>query len=595
MKKQAFLIALIVYGYVATAQYGHRTYNVDTVSTEQFNDGFITDILTSGGQPIYAGAGFANMPNTAGAVTTRSRFNRIDYNGNQLSGNVYYLFNAGPEVQSRSNSVCERGTTGYLLSGTAFNSSTTGDVLLLNANTSGALTSARRVDMAGIDEAFSTRKSTNLTNRYYTVGSSITTAGSVSQAFIMKHNETGSTIDWVRKFNLQCSGVNRLAEAVAVIDDPTSGNVVVIGNINFNGLAGGCQQAFIARFTSAGVLTWLRIINSTSMANIQLQNIRATDSPQQYVITGSAIASSPAGKRQVLLMRVNTSNAAGPSTVFARLIRSNGPTPNYPVQNQIGYDVACRKDSIGNISYYIAGSTQYTTGTSTDGLLIRTNATGTPVNMYEYFGNGSEALYALDINQTIANGRGIAAFGAFDSRSTSATIRRKSWLAKTYFNLVSGCNSLLDTGIVSTPSVTYASFSPVISTTYTTNTLTYQSGSTTNQIVCWSTIIGGGSNLREMGDETTAVTSENATLKALAFPNPITGNELNLEIESEDEEIAELIILDLSGRMVQSSSIDLLTGTNRSLIDASDLRQGAYMLRITTESGKSQTIRFIRN
>lgn len=593
MKKQSLLFVLMCCSAMAFAQYGHRTYNADTVSTEQFNDGFITDVLTSGGLPIYAAGGFVSTPNALGVTTTRSRFNRMAYDGTQLSGNIYFLFNGGPEVQSRTNSVCERGTTGYLLSGSSFNSTSTGDVLLMNANTSGGLTSARRLDFGGIDEAFSTRKSLNNTTRYYTCGSSITTAGSVSQAFVMKHNETGATVDWVRRFNLQCSGVNRLAEAVAVIDDSITGNVVVIGNISFNGIAGGCQQGFIARFTSAGVLTWLRILNSTSMSSIQLQNIRATDTPQQYVIVGSAISSTLAGRRQVLFMRVNTSNAAGPSNVFTRLIRSNGPTPNFPVNNQIGYDVVYRKDSQGIISYYISGSTQYTTGTSTDGLLIRTNQLGNPVNLREYFANGSEVLYAIDMNQTVAAGRGLAAFGALDSRSTSALTRRKSWLAKTYFNLVSGCNEFVDSGLVSTPAVTYTAFTPQFATNFTPSTLTFQSGTTTNQVVCWNTTVAGGSILREMNEEATS--SLAGTLKAVAYPNPVTGSELSLNIESNVPESAEVVISDLSGRLVSQHVIDLFEGQNNAMINVSDLKQGAYLIRIVSSSGQSQVIRFIRN
>lgn len=593
MKKHLLFLLFLCLTVAAYAQYGHRTYNADTISTEQFNDGFITDVLTSGGLPIYAAGGFITTPGSTGALITRSRFNRMAYAGGQLSGNIYYLFKSGPEVQSRTNSVCERGSAGYLMSGTGFTSSTAGNVLFLNANTTGALTAARTVDLTGFDEAFSTRRSLNTTNRYYTCGSSITTAGSVSEAFLMKHNETGATVDWVRRFNLQCNGVNRLAEAVAVIDDASTGNVVIIGNISFSGITGGCQQAFIARFTAAGALTWLQILNSTSLSSIQLQNIRATDSPESYVIVGSAISSSLPGRRQVLFIRVNTSSAAMPTNSFVRLIRTNGPTPNFPVQHQIGYDVVSRKDSLGAISYYIAGSTQYSTGTSTDGLLIRTNSSGNPVNTREYFGDGSEVFYAIDLNQTVAGGRGLAAFGAYDSRSTSTLTRRKSWLAKTYFNLVSGCKELVDSGLVTTPGITYAAFTPQLLTTFTRDSLTYQSGTTTNQIVCWNTVIAGGSILREMNHESTSAGTA-GTLKAQAYPNPVTGAEITLQMNSEQAEIAEVVLTDLSGRFINRYTVDLAEGENAAAIQVADLKQGAYLIRIVTASGQTQVIRFIR-
>ena len=198
------------------------------------------------------------------------------------------------------------------------------------------------------------------------------------------------------------------------------------------------------------------------------------------------------------------------------------------------------------------------------------------------------------MNQTVAAGRGLAAFGAFDSRSTSSLARRKSWLAKTYFNLVSGCNELVDSGLVSTPSVTYTTFTPQFATSFTPSTLTFQSGTTTNQVVCWNTTVAGGSLLRGMNDEPETTSIVNS-LNAKVYPNPITGNELTMEVISEFSESAEIILTDISGRLITNEDIELYEGQNNTILDVSGLIQGTYLIRIATASGQMQIIRFVKN
>lgn len=590
MKKQLlFLSFLMLLNLGTQAQYGHRVYNVDTTSNEQFNDGLITDAILSGGAPVYAGGGFSISQTTTGAPYVRSRFTTVNFSGTQLSGTRYFVFSGGSELQNRVNGVAENGTSGYVLSGTAFSSSTSGNVMIMGVNTAGVPSSVRSIDMNAFDESFCTRRSNNNTTRFYTCGSSTPTALTSSQVFLMKHNASASTIDWVRRFNLPCGNVNAFAEAVSVVDDAASGSVVIVGNFRLP--ASGCQQAFIAKFSSAGVLSWLRILSSQSMTNIELQSIRPTNTNQEYIITGSAISTALPGRKQVLLMRVGTSGA-NPVTVFSRLIYSNGPTPNFPVQNQTGFDVVTRRDSLNVISYYVTGVTQLTSG-KTDGFLLRTNNVGLPVFMREYFGSGDEALFAIDMVESTAR-KGLASFGTFDANNTSTFIRKKSWLAKTYFNLVAGCNEFVDSPLVSSPAIIYNVFSPVIQTTFTNTALTVQTGTTTGQSICWNITLAAGSNARLQIPSESAVDGAVNNVDLVVYPNPVIGDELNLSLTASLSEEASITIMDVTGKVFLLDRIELNEGENHSMLQVNDLPSGIYLLNIVTESNHRQSIRFVK-
>lgn len=591
MKKTFIALLLLLLHYSGFSQYGHRTHFIDSLSNEQFNDGLITDAITSGGLPVYAAAGSVNF--TVPSFITRSRFNTSSFTGSQLNSRCYFLFSGTTELQSRLNSICERGTSGYAMSGCAFSSNTAGDVLLMNVGTTGVAGSVRRIDLGGFDEATCTRPSLNNTTRYYTCGSSIATGANTSQVFLMKHNQDGSTIDWVRKFNLPCSGVNGVAQAVAILDDAASGSVVLVGNVVQTSATGAqCVQPFIAKFSSTGALTWLRFINSTSINNISLQNIRPTNTAQEYVIVGSAISSTLANRRQVLFLRVNTSGAA-PTNVLTRLIRSNGPTPNYPVQNQNGFDVVTRVDSLNSVSYYISGGTQLSGG-STDGLLIRLSNTSSPVFLRHYTGSGNENLYAIDRVENTVSGRGIAAFGVFGVGATSASLRNRSWLAKTYFNLVSGCNEVIDSPLSTVPSITYTAFTPTITNTFSTNTIVAQTSSGSQQTVCWATTISAGSNAR-ISDEQSISLSGNSIEGITVFPNPVIGSELTFRLISAQDQITHIQLSDVSGKIYADESLNLQSGENMGTVPVSDLPQGIYIVRFIAADGTSKSIRFVRN
>jgi len=588
MKKIIFLLLLTIAGLSASAQYGHRTYYVDSLTNEWFNDGLITDQFLAGGLPVYVACGKAKS--IVANATERSRFMRARFNGTTQQNRMYYVFKNGLELPSRLNSICEAGNS-FVMSGTTTSSNAStpgsGDVLVLKTSASGIPSSLWKADLGGgFDEALCTRRSKYKPANYFTCGYSSTP--NVSSAFLMKHNSTLSTIAWVRKFNIPCGSLTvGNAEATSVIDDGTTGSVVVIGNIKTNVAPVNCQSAFIAKFSAGGVLQWFRTLGAINSSAISLQSIRESDVNGEYMITGSV--GTPASGERVLLMRVNTSGAA-PVIVFARAILSPGPTPNFPVASQGGFDVVTRKDS-NTVEYYVSGVTNYTFGQS-DGMLLKTNGAGIPLALRLYTGSLNEAFYAIDqTNQFGTPGNGIAAFGRYDnSFAAGVAPASRSWLAKSYFNLVTGCNEIADNPTSITLSINFTAFTPSFNTTFTKDSLQVQYGNALTNVKCWATTVAGGSNLRAGAAGSAAVDD----LSVSVYPNPVTGNSLNLRLVAEQEEVVSVRIFDAMGRLLDEQSMLVQEGENEAVIDVAEVPSGMCVIRVQNASGKTQVLRIVK-
>jgi len=94
----------------------------------------------------------------------------------------------------------------------------------------------------------------------------------------------------------------------------------------------------------------------------------------------------------------------------------------------------------------------------------------------------------------------------------------------------------------------------------------------------------------EIGSTTITISNQTAgidevTLNNLSiYPNPVQNQ---LFIESSDKQITELIIFDITGKIIKS------IGYNTKIIDVSDLNQGVYMLKVATDKGVA-TQRFVK-
>ena len=595
MKKFTLLLMMVCSSLAMYGQYGHRLYYADSVSNEWFNDGLITNLVLTNGEPVMVGAG-RTQGSTSGSIE-RSRFVRARLSGTQQNNRKYFIFKNGAEAASRVNSICE-GNSYFLMSGAVISTTAapiTGgaDIMLMKASSAGVPSNLVRLDLGGgYDEALCSRRSNKSATNFYTCGYS--TIQGVNRAFVMKHNNTMSTISWVRTFSLPCqNGATGSAEATSVIDDSSSNTVIVVGNVKSPTPGVLCQQAFIAKFSSSGALQWLRFITSPDGSDFEFQSIRETGVAQQYVITGSV--NLPGFNKRVLLYTVNTAGAA-PVTIFAKGLYSTGPTPNYIINSQTGYDVVTRVEPTKK-EYFICGANQYSNNL-TDAIIFKTDNNGNPLALRFYFGVGKEQYNAIDYVNTIGTpGNGIASFGRFDKIvAPGSAPKSQSLLSKGYFNLDTGCSEIADNPIAVNLGIQYVSGTISTINTYTKDTLTSQNSTVLQTTVCWKTNVSGGSNARVIGDGGEGI-DEAETVSEFGFsiyPNPIATGNATVAVMTEKDDEAEIRIVDMMGRLASAFTLPLQAGRNEAQFSVDELPSGMYLVQLTTMDGLSKTVRLVK-
>ncbi|MFN8155611.1 MAG: T9SS type A sorting domain-containing protein [Bacteroidia bacterium] len=595
MKVKLLFTALILTAGLAQAQYGHRTYYKDTLSSEWFNDGMITDQLLVSGQPVYIGVGRIQSPGTGTAGIERSRFVRTKFDGTVQYNRRLNIFRNGVELSSRLNGVAEANSA-FVMAGTVSgahlnpNPITGGsDVLLMKTTAVGVPSNTWRVDLGGADEAKVTLRSTRTSSNYFTAGSS-TVPGAAGNAFIMRHTATG-TIAWLKKFTIPCNGGLANTEITGIAQDSASGNVVVVGN--YTSIGGNCGGAFIARFTNGGALSWLYTYNPVSYSGLSFQSIRPTATPKVYVIAAYAISAGAGGYRPILI-KVTTSGTA-PVINFAMMYITPNPTPNFPISYQKPWDVVSRINTAGAEEFFLGGETGYTTGL-TDGNIIKTNAGGASISCRFYFGGGNQAIYALDkVSNLGTPGDGIAAFGRWDQyNNTGLAIGTRSWLIRSYFNLVSGCYDIASTPTGTSVTLQGTAVSVALSSTYNADSLQTQNSGLLNATLCWNTSLSSGSNVRltEEGEDEAALTNE--VMDVLVYPNPVSGETpATMQVSVSRACASELTIVDITGRVIERRQQDLLEGMNEIKIPADTWQTGMYLIQLKTEDGQSSVTRLM--
>lgn len=582
MKKFTLVLLCAITATIASAQYGQRTYYLDSLSNESFAKGIISTLNPAAGLPTYAGTG--TIMNATSNTGMRARFARAQWAGATAGNRMYIISNNGFETPARSNAIAD-DTSKFVLSGTVMSNPLGGgafaggaDVLLMKTNSSGIPGVPYHVDIGqGFDEALCTKRSANNVKKFYTCG--YTMLNNTERAFLMKHNVTGSTVNWVRYFSLSCiNGLVANARATYLVEDPASGNICVVGTMQQNVTPGGCRSSFLAKFSSAGVLLWLHVYSFTAGSGVDFNSIKPTEIPNTYIITGTVGTPAPVSNR-ILLFRVAAGGAV-PVTVFSNVLFSAGPSPNFPVQDQFGYDVITRT-SAPNIEYYIAGMTTYTTG-KTDGHVFKTTGGGTGIKTMLYGSVYDDRLSAIDwIDIPGSTVRGIADFGKFEYLAIAGTPPRdRSWLVKSYFNLVSGCNEIVDSPQHFSINLVNTLFQPNVLTAFTIDTLAVQYVNCFTKVLCWATVLAGGSNAK-----IPAAAEQIAGDKFTVFPNPLTGDAISIDIRSLVSETASVKIFDALGNVIDDFNVDLHEGINTLQADLTGAAKGWYIVQVTSSDG----------
>lgn len=78
-----------------------------------------------------------------------------------------------------------------------------------------------------------------------------------------------------------------------------------------------------------------------------------------------------------------------------------------------------------------------------------------------------------------------------------------------------------------------------------------------------------------------------------AFPIPAV-NDITLEINSQNEDRKTIQIIDLSGRIVLSEAVDLISGSNQIHLDLSSLQEGNYFVRMQDGGSNFAPLRIMK-
>jgi len=77
-------------------------------------------------------------------------------------------------------------------------------------------------------------------------------------------------------------------------------------------------------------------------------------------------------------------------------------------------------------------------------------------------------------------------------------------------------------------------------------------------------------------------------------PNPVSGNQVLVEVQADENVRVQVKIMDARGTYVKATAMDLAPGLNQFRLDLSGLRQGLYTAILTYPSGKRTVIKFIK-
>jgi hypothetical protein len=584
------IVVFSLIAHAAMAQYGTKGSAIDFVSNESYTDGFISDFYKSNNLSVQLSCGSYEEHIGNGNLLKRGTFTSIASNGNLLNSKRYKIFNDGfpTELVTELNSICEVNATGLFQTGTVYlPPNNTRAVLLMKTDQNGNPQKINKIILGGGDEGTCTSRSRRFSNVFYTCGVS---RQAKNKFFLFSHNADGSVINWSKKIELTYGS----AEALAVIDEANTGNVIVVGNSYDSNGSAASKRAFIAKFTSAGVLKWVHSIQpsfANQFAELNFQSIRATENAQAFVLTGSA-KQRATNRVSTIILRVKTDSDIKPVIEFFNLI-SLPDNPINPSVKQEGNDVVMQVSG-GLIQYFIA-ATLFLADGNKQAAQIRCSANGTALQA-KTFNNLTHATFtAIDLVQNDASGNGIACFGSQKTVfAANGAPTQKGMLIKSTSALATACND-----VSLTPSNLGLNASAINETSITENSILIRVELTHSIIAgqvyatCWSSGQAGSARYDERYESETALDpTQNSEI--IASPNPTQGNTALAFYTSSAQHIS-LAIYDVRGSLVYSKPVDTNEGQNTIDLDLIALNPGLYLDMLSAEGYEGKSVRIIKN
>lgn len=76
-------------------------------------------------------------------------------------------------------------------------------------------------------------------------------------------------------------------------------------------------------------------------------------------------------------------------------------------------------------------------------------------------------------------------------------------------------------------------------------------------------------------------------------PNPVQSGSFKLSVSAAQKILADILITDMQGRILQKQTVMLNAGSNILTIDVSKLTRGTYYVYGNTADGRSRALRFV--
>lgn len=77
------------------------------------------------------------------------------------------------------------------------------------------------------------------------------------------------------------------------------------------------------------------------------------------------------------------------------------------------------------------------------------------------------------------------------------------------------------------------------------------------------------------------------------LPNPVI-NQAQLSINTTKKDHVELLVISMDGKVLQSSRVQLVSGTSIINLDIAALQKGIYMIKGTFSNGQTNTLKFTK-
>ncbi len=594
MKTNPILVVLLLVLTNMHAQYFQKMYNINATSNDLAGKG-VNDVLT-GGNNLYVQTG-TSIFTTGGATvtTTAPMVASTDNTGAQIFCAAYpFPLLNGNTVIARGRAIARDPNNGNLI--------VLGDFTSTPVNTTGIfffqVTAVGAVVPGSLNYFF------HPTNRVIEAAAIKVVPGATTQIIACGRSEStvtaGSFNPWAAKFNVAFT-----AGWFKIYDE-------VVGNVTWNARANDLvEAAFTATSTEIGVVGeqinannyrgFLMRLNPANgnLLNYTTYDLSATSDDRLTSITKCNNTVPAVGYIMAGYTNINGTTTATPK-VWAIRTNNIGTTVNW--SNRYTYPnnaASCFANGIvernnvglGVFEYYISGTTSSGVIGAADAILYKVAPNGnlSGNNVVTIGVPGATNEYGINIDKSDV-GTTVPGLTIYGQRERSAG-NNDFYKIKCYFNgkitVAPGCkDSVRVADRISQATSTVAFVAPTQSLTpkVQPNPSIIDGNQT---IICNTVSIVGGSNARMIA---TASNFESAIasgeLAVNAYPNPLRNNqELQLAINSPQDQLTTLTVINMLGQVIYSVSKDMKTGLNTLQLTLPELKEGIYTVNVT--SGKS--------